>query len=336
MSGAWVPYHLRWNKSIDRSIFIEFLTKLNAFQPVHNYSYIGFGAIHMEDFKIIHSQLGINSLICIEQDVFVHNRQSFNKPLSCINLCNNTSGQFISSYFPDGNSIVWLDYADPRQIGVQIREFQALLPKLGNYDVVKITLNANPNTLVNQTENIPRTTVEKEKMLEDRFNKLKSRLSGIFPRTIQAEMMTNIGLPIALNQVIDYSAKQVFNGKSKKRFFPVNSFVYSDSNHQMLTFTGTIIEKGEEESFIEKTGLNQWEFFLKNINEPHRIDIPDLTLRERLEIDSLLPNNDVEVISKRLLELKVQFDESQEKSKSKLESYIKYYRHSPFFSKVSV
>ncbi|MBD2871720.1 O-methyltransferase [Paenibacillus arenilitoris] len=336
MSGAWVPYHLRWNKSIDRSIFIEFLTKLNAYQPVQNYSYIGFGAVHMEDFKIVHSLLGINDLKCLEQDTYIHKRQKFNRPLACIELCNQSSGEFISDFFPERNSIVWLDYADPRQIGTQIREFQALLSKLQVYDVVKITLNANPNALVNQTEVRPRTTIDKEKMYQDRFNKLKSRMSGIMPQTINADMMTNTGLPIAINQIIEYSSKQILDGKTNRRFFPVNSFVYADSNHQMLTFTGVILEHNQEDSFIERTGLNNWEYFLRDINEPHKIDIPDLTLRERMEIDSLLPCDDLERISSRLLTSNVQFDENKEKSMSKLESYMKYYRHSPFFTKISV
>ncbi|MFJ9502067.1 O-methyltransferase [Brevibacillus centrosporus] len=329
MSGGWVPYHLRWNKAIDRSIFMEFLIKLNAFRNLDSYSYIGFGAIHMEDFKLVHSLFSISDLTCIEQDLIIHNRQKFNRPLGCLKFENITSGDFITEFFPEKNSIIWLDYANPRQIGDQIREFQSILPKMSRYDVIKVTLNANPNSLAD----VNNPQLKGNQLFDQRLQVLQQRLSGNLPSTVTSEFMNIKRLPVALCHVLEFASKRALGRHSNLVYYPVNSFVYADSNHQMLTVTGIMLNSGEEEEFIERAGLNNWEYMYTPWGEPLKIDIPDLTIRERMAIDSWLPCEDPTAI---IDQLSILFDEDEEKSLRKLESYIKYYRHYPFFSKVSV
>ncbi|WP_407928292.1 O-methyltransferase, partial [Collimonas silvisoli] len=55
MSGAYVPYHLRQNKAVDRQLFVDLLTKLNRYKAIGDYSYVSFGGPYLEDFKLVHS-----------------------------------------------------------------------------------------------------------------------------------------------------------------------------------------------------------------------------------------------------------------------------------------
>ena len=77
-------------------------------------------------------------------------RQKFNLPLRCITRRHEKSGDFIASYSIKGPAMIWLDYASPRELRVQVEEYEALISRLQLHDIVKITLNANPDTLVSR------------------------------------------------------------------------------------------------------------------------------------------------------------------------------------------
>lgn len=337
MSGGWLPYHLRKNKAIDRAIFMEFLSKLNAYKPISKYGYVGFGAIHLEDFKLIHSLFAISDLTCIEIDHIIHKRQKFNLPLSCINLESISSDSFIANFFPDKNYIIWLDYTSPRQIKQQINEFFALLQKMQPYDVVKITLNANPNSIVDEKQfRIGKQTLNEkfdpDELYEKRFDELKNKVDEYFPQKIDSSMMTKRKYPNVLCKILEYVTESAL-GDTEYCLVPITSFVYSDSEHQMLTLTGAILHDGDVSEFFDKLDLLNWEYISNTWGPPQLIDIPDLTLKERLAIDTFLPCDSPEQIVESL---NIQFDSNEEKSLDKLNNYIKYYRHYPFFSKVSV
>jgi hypothetical protein len=320
MASSILPYNLRTNKAVDRSIFMEVLMKLNAYKPIDQYTYIGFGATHMEDFKQIHSFFGINKLISIEKDNSIFKRQQLNKPINCIDLRNCTSGSFIQEYEFDENCIIWLDYVSPRQINEQIREFQSVIEKCGPFDVIKISVNANPDALGNQNEQETR-----EATFENRLTKLKSRISSFLDADTTPDDMTLNGLPKILLSALINAANQITRSSDNK-FFPISSFVYTDINHQMLTLTGIILEKDSD--FLKTIQLDNWRYAYPNEKKIFKINIPDLTLKERIIIDSMLPCDDYSsIVSELGYEDIPTFDND-------IENYVQYYRHFPSFSKV--
>src|SRR6266850_786762 len=145
--GGFVPYHLRPNKAVDRQLFIELLFRLQQYRDISKYVYVGFGGPTFDDFKLIHSYFANKKMISLEIDEVVWRRQSFNQPVSCIESLQISSGQFIDSYSLSANAIVWLDFPTARDTRTHIEEFQSLLPKLRNFDIVKITLNADVESL---------------------------------------------------------------------------------------------------------------------------------------------------------------------------------------------
>ncbi|MDH7577159.1 MAG: hypothetical protein QHH75_04865 [Bacillota bacterium] len=330
MSGGWLPYHLRRNKAIDRAIFIEFLSRLNAIRPINSYGYIGFGAVRMEDFKLVHSLFDIKNMICIEKDEAVHSRQKFNAPFNCIKLELISSGDFITNFVSDMNYIIWLDYSSPKEIGQQINEIRELLPKLREYDVLKVTLNANPYTLCKEWK----YKGDIKALHEKRLNKLIERLNiDYFPQEVDPFMMNEKGYPRVLLNILELTCLDGL-AYTEHRFQPVLSFVYKDAAHQMLTLTGIVVRrKISQEECLSQLNLNNWSFANLSWNEYRIIDIPDLTLKERLLIDSLLPCEDLDEVLKNV---PVQFNEIEEKSLEQIRNYIKYYRHYPFFSKISI
>lgn len=328
MSGGSVPYHLRQNKAIERNLFIELLSMLNRFRPIIDYTYVGFGGPFLEDFKLMHSHFGNVGMISLENDGNVLSRQVFNAPLdcNCIKCIHLNSGDFIDTYAIDGNSIIWLDFADANKIGDQVREFSALITKLRAYDILKITLNANPDCLGNPDG----TAAEKR---QRRLSNLKSRLAGKIPTEISEDDMDTRKLPGAICKILRNTAKLATKGRGDEIFMPLSSFVYADSDHQMLTHTGVILPVSEKDDFLRTTTLDRWGFSNLEWGNPVRIRVPELTIKERLFINAQLPSKDEVDIHN---DMKVFFADDEFESLALLKNYIMFYRHFPYYSRIAV
>jgi hypothetical protein len=339
MNTRPLPYQLRPNKAIDRSIFMEFLSKLNVVQNLRHYRYIGLGGLHFEDFRLIHSMFAIDKMTCIENNETTHYRQFFNKPLRSVVLKKMSTGEFINHEWVEMDEspvIVWLDYVVPNELDLQISEFQDVLRKSASYDVVKITINANPTSLYDSKDG-----ESARKKQEKRLAELEDRVGDWLPNTTEYQMMTRNHLPGVLCNVLDNAARQALSGHSNLEIIPVSSFIYVDSSHPMLTYTVILIPAGTSREFLFKTGLDTWDFLLQN-NLPQVIDVPELTIKEKIELDSRLPYNEhdhnyVDTIA-RTFDRK--FDRRstllQNEIKSYIENYVTYYRHYPQFIKMGV
>jgi hypothetical protein len=328
MSGQSIPYHLRQNKVIDRYAFIELLSKIDRFINISEYSYIGFGGHSLEDFKYIHSRFGIIDMISLEVDEEVYKRQKFNQPHSCINRIQNYSGSFIDEFNREKETIIWLDYTDPSSIRSQIEEFQATLNKLEPFDILKITLNAHAASYKEADRG-----AKSQEIQVSRLDELKRKLGDIFPYADVTEtFMTAKKFPEALCLILKHAANLALQAQQYIRFQPLTSFSYADGQ-RMLTVTGIILENSESESFFSKTDLNAWELCNTEWGKICSIDIPDLTIRERLHIDQLLPKSSAVDIQNDLGFL---FDSNDSKSLEMLKTYILFYRQSPYFSRIIV
>ena len=218
MSGGRVAYHLRPNKAVDRHVFIELLTRIHAYRSLAKYAYVGFGGPFLEDFRLVHSQFGLTKLISLEEDDIVLKRQQFNKPLSNIRCLLRNSGDFIATYNPKSNAIIWLDYAAPKQVRAQIEEMQGLLPRLLENDVLKITVNASPETLGRKQSHTP------DQRDAHRLSVLKSRIGGFLPNGVTPSEMTSSGLASLIYRAILRAARDAMRGAPRLRFVPLTTF----------------------------------------------------------------------------------------------------------------
>lgn len=196
MSGAWIPYHLRQNKAVDRMLLIDLLSKLNRYIEIHSYEYIGFGGPFLEDHKLMHSYFGNIKLTSIENNDHIWKRQKFNLPLSCINREKKHSSEFIDTFSRNNPVIIWLDYMEANKRREQLMEFESLLPKLNENDIVKVTINANPQTLwpdsARKSDNTHYSTEEKQ---QKRYEALDKQIGDYLPQGITLKEMDKKLLP---------------------------------------------------------------------------------------------------------------------------------------------
>lgn len=241
-----------------------------------------------------------------------------------------SSGEFIDEFQADEKTIIWLDYTNPAEIRSQIEQIQSVISKLSPLDIVKITLNSHASSYHEAPKG--RGVNPEKDIQQPRFEKLSDKLGNLFPTAdVNLGMMTESRFPEALCLIVRYAVNSSLNGRSDIRFQPLTSFCYADGV-KMLTLTGILI--GDNDSnILTETNIANWELANTQWGKPRSINIPDLTIKERLYIDALLPHSKPEDIQK---ELGFLFSDKESDSLEMLRTYILFYRQSPYFSRILV
>jgi len=339
MSGEKIPYHLRPNKFVERSLFLDILAHINRQSPISEYLYVSFGGPYLEDFKVIHSAFGNRKMLSLEQTDWVYRRQQFNIPYGCVRCISKTSQQFITDYtnildsFSNPQVLIWLDYAAADKIREQLTECEAIVAKLKHLDILKITVNANPSSLDG-------TSDDNDELEEQRWTRrlqiLRDRVGDYLPNDTTAEQMKHSMYPSLLLKAIHKAAANAMVGANHLVFHPLAAYVYEDS-HQMLTLTGIALGRRDVENFLQVTGLNVDEFATNNWSDVIRINVPYLSPREKFYLDSLIFNqtrkND-RLKLKKSTRLKITLASTDAASRELAERYIRFYRYYPHYHRI--
>ena len=319
-------YHLRPNKSIDRNLFGQTLLGLSRLYPISEYCYTGFGSYLFDDFKLYHETLNISKMISLEKDSDAYARADFNKPYGCIVLKNQNSTDYLSELVieEETNNIFWLDFVSPGELGVQLSDYATLLNMLNPHDVVRITLNANPDSLGKCSDPSQIQTV--------RLEELRNRVQDKYlPHDLSENDVTRPRYPLTLLKILKAITIECLDDRppySPNFLFPLFSTVYADGQ-QMLTFTGIVLDSHDDEALIRDV-LKEYGHNTFSWDQVSRIEIPALSVREIAEINKLLPSENAQ---QQLME-KFPFIFSA-KDQQSADSYIAYYKHYPNYHQVS-
>ncbi|HDL7084407.1 TPA: hypothetical protein PXM35_000064 [Yersinia enterocolitica] len=329
MSGGFIPYHLRHNKSIDREVFFEGLLKLSRILPIDDYIYIGFGGPMLEDFRHLHHKTYISHMISLEEDPNVFKRQLYNKPYSSISCQNAKSTDFIDSYSFDKKSIFWLDYASPKAIYSQLTDIETLSTKVSDGDILKVTFPINPLTVY--TRGVKEPIESYRENFNKRLYEILSKKFINYDFTVDEKNISSRKIIGFLSDVIIDSFKNsVERGLSSRReeltFIPLVVNSYNDSSHTMLTIFGIYRLKSFYRETLELTNLNCWPFISNHWHDIQEISIPSLTIKEKIELDSKLPSFKDYYTSAKNISI----------NDSDIKNYHKYYRLYPNFQRVMV
>jgi hypothetical protein len=326
MSARTLPYHLRPNKAIDRYLFIDLLSRLDAAIRVETYEYVGMGGPQMEDFRLLHERFHDLPMLSIEEDLHVFRRQQFNQPHTRMRLRNETVGTYLAGFAPSRRrTIAWLDYTEAGKRPEQVAEFQELLRKAASLSVVKLTMNAHASTL----GGTPGPGLQAA-----RLGKLRSDFGRFLGTDIDEGAVRTATFPTTLLAILELACGEALANRPTWRFEPLLSLVYSDG-HTMLSVTGIVGERPAIEKVLNASKIRKWHFSATSWHPPKDINVPDLTLKERIIIDQLLPRNQnrLPTIQRRL---KFQFVADAKENEETLQQYVDFCRHYPFFSHVVI
>lgn len=341
MSGEKVPYHLRQNKYVDRQLFIDVLSHINRVNPIREYLYVSFGGAYLEDFKVLHSNFGNTKMLSLEKEPWVFDRQIFNIPYGCVDCVNLSSDKFLEEFddfiaeYGMPNILIWLDYAKADQLRVQLNEFQTSIQHCRPYDVVKITVNANPATMgERQTTSPPETA---EQLRTRRFDNLKLKLGDYLPSDIGPSDMETQAYAVAILRSIKAAALRGIEGSANLFVQPLTAFVYQDAFHQMLTATCIVLDESDANQFLDHSGLRNYEFSTVSWDKPIKIDVPYLSVREKLYLDNLLFKGTRKHDRSRLKSstaLKVNLAKDPKDTREMVRQYLLFYRYYPHYHRV--
>ncbi|HEU6449302.1 MAG TPA: O-methyltransferase [Verrucomicrobiae bacterium] len=326
-TGGNLPYQLRPNKAVERLLFVELLNRLDATLGIDSvYEYFGFGGPQMEDFRLLNECFPEMKMLSIEREAQVLKRQRFNGPHTNVRCKLQTSADFVSNFSSKSKAIVWLDYTVPSERPEQVAEFQNLLRHVKELSIIKITLNAAVSTLGGHAGK-PGLPAERLKKFMDDFGRC-------FPNGLGEETVTANNFPKALLQVLEYAAAEVLHDRHDWRFQPLASAVYADGQ-TMLTLTGIVGKRSKLANVVMSPNLVDWDFTRFVWDNPVAIEVPELTLKERIHVNQLLPKyqNDIPFIHRKL---GFQVDKKTEESERKLRNYVSFQKHYPHFGKVAI
>lgn len=318
-------YHLRPNKNIDRNLFIQTLIGLSRVCQISSYQYTGFGSYLFDDFKLLHDTLNISRMVSLEKEPREYSRAMFNLPYNCIDIKNVTSTEHLSELVveDDDHNIFWLDYVKPDELGAQLADYSTLLDLLNPYDIVRITLNANPSSL-GKAEN-------PDDLQAIRLKRIRERVPECyFPSDAVPENMTREQYPLLLLRILKTATMLSLDDNppySPNFLLPLFATVYADGQ-QMLTFTGIVLNSHDHEKQI-KEALKAYPHNTFAWDKPCKIEIPPLSVREITEINKSLPDHEGR---QQILD---QFSFVFSSTGQEVDSYISYYKYYPNFHLVS-
>jgi hypothetical protein len=118
-------------------------------------------------------------------------------------------------------------------------------------------------------------------------------------------------------------------------FNHISSFTYEDGQ-RMTTMIGIVCERDKFKGVLKESGLKKWEFYQPETSvefiKAHRIEVPVMTIMERVKIDKYIPVSNAEILSSKL---RFAYGRNPSENRRLLEGYCKYYKYLPYYSKVT-
>ncbi|HKW31250.1 MAG TPA: O-methyltransferase [Verrucomicrobiae bacterium] len=308
-------YHLRTNKAVERVLFLELLRKLDGNIPVGKCKYVSLGGPYLEDFLMIHGAFGNRDMVSLEIKEHVRSRQRINQPHSQVALTLDSTSNFVEKYQTGRKPLlVWFDYEWP-DWKKQIAESCELVQLLPQMSIFKITLSGKTDWLGGEAKD----------PLPDRAKKV-TEMFGDYGNFTAADINEE-SICDTLYKILRAAIAEAVPDAAAKAVRTLASYQYNDGT-PILTVIMVIGPLGEIEKIEAK--LRSWPFANLKWSNPQQINIPHLSLRERLLVDRLLPN-----ASAKLLVKKFQLCEKYADSIRLMKNYIQFYGQVPQFLRVS-
>jgi hypothetical protein len=275
-----VNYAIRPAKCIERKMIAEALHRLGAFHDLKTYQYIGFGSAFFSDFILVHKSLCITDMVSIEKDEAHEQRYKDNCPYNCIDLRFGLSNTVLSKLSFDKPVITWLDYTCRLNDSV-LEDVRYVCSKAKSGSVLIVTVNADSlgTSGYKQLTQMIRTNKADYQHVYRRYSQelgkwaVASTYRQILHEEVGVTLRDRNGVLPSGERI---NCQQIFN------------FEYLDTK-RMLTYGG-VLYKNDDENSLRKCRFETCHCY-KPKDEPYRIEVPILTLREMRMLDAQLPKD---------------------------------------------
>ena len=327
-AASSLPYQLRPNKAVDRELFLSLLARLSGSLKLEDYTYVGLGGPFLEDFRLVHSRLGIASMVCVEALESVHKRQKFNQPIPTV-LCEHaTLEEYIDATEFEKPAIIWFDYTDPKAVTKQIARFAETITSIPVNSVLRITLNAAPDSLGKPDPDEIQVSPDGVKDVGDprptlyewRLSRFRDRMGKLFPSDTQPADMERTRFGRALLAALKLAVSNELLSCPDRSVLWLLATQYADGQ-PMVTATVLVMKS---ESGVA-AAMKGWSY-LSSPDSPLVLDMPVISTRERLTLEAHAGKSP---------EMTYDFPESN-LGADPVEAFKRFYRVFPHFSRVDL
>ena len=283
-SALKVPYDLRPRKQVERRMMAHVFQLLSEVGfLVSTYRYTGFGAFFFVDFILFRQLIGINDMVSIENDIRYKKRVLFNRPFKDIDVRFQSASDYLSEMSRDRRHILWLDYDGPidREYLADLETAASILTS-GSILITTLDVDFDKANDINIRESVPSIRAKAW------FNRFREESGDLFNPSWKISNFTATEMPKIAVQILQSAILSGINMRDDISFEPLFNFIYADG-HEMLTIGGIICSK-QDNIKIKQIEWEALSFVRRNLSlPPYRIDVPVLTRRERLYMDSHMP-----------------------------------------------
>lgn len=333
MGASDLAYRTRPNKHIDREIFANLLELTVPILGPKKYVYISMGGAHLVDHVMVYRRLGIENLFSFDNDANIINRQKFNRPLSSM-VCKHMESSHIAVNLEniiDGfdnasNVIIWLDFTSPNERHHQLTQVNQIASKLCHGDLLRVTLNANTQTL-NEDQSNDLEWHEKGEQSPIKYSnkRLKDTLKEFVPSSVSITAENDFAS--ALVNCIRSAILQGLETKQTVKAIPVLNTTYKDGQ-RMVTAAYLFLDNDKP----LPPSVENWEHTPKGDNSLIRIEAPNLSIKEKITIDERINNSASKIVDS----LDFCLEKNKDRFISAIESYKKIQRHYPYFHNIDI
>lgn len=318
MAGSFgkINYSLRPNKSAERKILMDSLSCLSEVFDFSQYRYIGFGSLWFVDFVLLHRSIGVTDMHSIESEMHIERRVRFNKPLGCINVHMGTSQDILPGLINDQTrSILWLDYDGILENALKGGDIERVLSEVPSGSILLVTANADSIQLKDKKFNDEPLTPE---------DYLESFCGEYLPAGYERNLTKNQFPKLVGEVILNAMTSTALDSRSDVRFYPLWNICYADGV-KMVTVGGILLDEQDYEVF-ERLNIAQKNPYMSLDSVQKDLDLPILTLKEKMHLDSKLPS------ATGLRVRDIEFNISQKD----LDTYESLYKYFPLYGEMSV
>lgn len=270
-----VAYDLRPSKQVERRMLLDFFRRLaGCGVPVESFRYTGMGSIHFIDHILFHKFLGIAKLVSVERDTQIKSRVRFNRPFSNVQLEIMEIGDYIPQLESSEKHIVWMDYDNhlSEEVINDVRSCAAHLP-VGSF--ILVTVDVEP----------PKGS----KGSAYNFQFYREIAGDLWIPAWKKNDFVNTELHLRILKLLALAFREGVTGRSNIRVLPCFSFMYADG-HKMVTL-GVQLGGNRQRRQLSRIRSAGASYLVLSFDEqPYHIDVPVLTRRERLHLESVMPS----------------------------------------------
>jgi hypothetical protein len=324
-------YNLRPNKAVDRSLLVERIHELEdvGLLNARNCAYYGFGGPFLDDFRILSDHFPKMSFHSLEKTSHTYKRQKFHKFSPKIHLHHRSVEGFLANEDMESadHLIWWLDYTN---LGVnELRDVTSLANSLSPGDVLRITASANVRLDIEQMNELFGGTACK-RALHDEVEDFKVKYESYLPDEFDRDSIFDDQLYPELCVRMIESALEKRANLGSTRIWHLGSRIYRDGA-QMVTCEFYVSDK-------QYSGTQEGRKYLQSRvitgGEPDTINVPNLSIKERLFLESALPS-DPSRITRLANRLGYRIENSGKMHDLAIGQYARYHKHYPMLGKVA-